>query len=354
MSFRVPLVCLLVLLVCAPAAQAAVPRGFFGVHVDGPALGPDGGLGPQAAAIRASGTRDVRTAARWSELEPQDGRLELARFDALVLSAAGQGLTVLPVVLGTPDWAASSPGVEGSPPRDRSTYARFLTRLVARYGPAGTLWAENPGVGRRPIRRWQVWNEPNLQRYWAAKRWAPGYAKLLRSAHDALKRADPRSVVVAAGLTNRSWTALRELYAAGARGSFDVAAIHPYSKTVANVVRLAELARGVMTVAGDRAKPLLLSEMSWSSGAGRAKIFYGWEVTEASQAVRVRQALTALVAKRRQFNLAGVYWYTWLTDDLRGRDSFDYSGLRRLGDDGAPVDKPALRAWRDTVARLTR
>ena len=355
MPFRVTLVCFLLLLVCAPAARAAVPRDFFGVHVDGPALGADGGLlGTEAASIRATGTSSVRVAAYWAQLEPEEGRLELARFDALVLSAARQRLGVLPVVLLTPDWAATGPGVPGAVPRDPSTYARFLTRLVARYGPAGTLWAEHPEVARLPVRRWQVWNEPNLKGYWIEKPWAPGYARLLRSAHDALKRADPGSVVVAAGLTNRSWIDLRKLYAAGARGSFDVAAIHPYTKTVFNVVKLAALARRTMRAAGDARLPLLISEMSWSSGLGRAKTIYGWEGTEASQAIRVRQALTALVPLRRRLGLGGIYWYTWLTDDLRGVNSFDYAGLRRISGGGGPIDKPALRAWRDTIARFTR
>lgn len=345
----------LVLLTCVPQAQAATPRDFFGVAVDGPALRPDGDMSAEAPRIRASGTRNVRVAAYWFALEPSERRLELATFDRTVLDAAREGLTVLPVVLGTPGWAASRPGVEGSPPSDPSTYARFLTGLVARYGPAGSLWRENPGVARRPVRRWQVWNEPNLRTYWAEPNWARGYARLLRAAHDALQRADPGSVVVAAGLTNKSWLALAELYRAGARRSFDVAAVHPYSKTVANVLRIVTLGRKAMRAAGDARKPLLISEMSWSSGKGRATVNYGWEETDRGQALRIRQLLPALAARRRAQRLAGAYWYTWITDEVGARNSFEYSGLRRTAlSDGRALDKPALRAWRETLARLTR
>lgn len=352
MSSRVLLLVLLALLVAAAPAQARVPRGFFGVIADGPALGADGGLGPQAGAIRASGTRSIRVAAYWSDLEPVAGQPALAPFDALVLSAAREGISVLPVVHRTPAWAALRPGVVGSPPRDPVTYARFLTLLVARYGPAGSLWREHPEVPRQPIRRWQVWNEPDITKFWSQVNWAPGYARLLRSAHDALKRADAGSVVVAAGLTNRSWIDLRKLYAAGARRWFDVAAIHPFSARVANVVKIATLARRSMRAAGDARKPLLLSELSWSSGAGHSSFNYGWETTEAGQAQRVRAVLTALAAKRTSLGLAGLYWYTWLSRPIGGRDSFDYGGLRRVGPDGVPVDKPALLAWRQALARL--
>ena len=354
MSSRVLVAVLLALGLAAAPASAATPRSFFGVIVDGPALGADGGLDAEAGAIARSGTRTVRAAAYWSDLEPADGQVQLASFDALVLAAARRSIGVLPVVHRTPGWAASQPGVIGSPPRDPSTYARFLTTLVARYGPAGSLWADNPGVRRIPIRRWQVWNEPDITKFWAVEDWAPGYTRLLKAGAAALRRADEGAVVVAAGLTNRSWIDLRKLYAAGARGSFDVAAVHPFSARVSNVVKLARLARLEMRKAGDARKPLLLTELSWSSGKGKSTFNYGWETTEAGQAEKIRQVLPALAAERKRLGLAGLYWYTWLSRPVGGRDSFDYGGLRRVGGEGRSVDKPALRAWRDTIARLTR
>ncbi len=244
--------------------------------------------------------------------------------------------------------------VLGSPPRDPSTYARFLTALVASQSePAGSLWTSHPEVRRTPIRRWQVWNEPDIMKFWAVADWAPSYTRLLKAAHAALRRADAHSVVVAAGLTNKSWVDLRRLYAAGARGSFDVAAIHPFSRRASNVVKLVRLARTEMRKAGDARKPLLLSEMSWSSGKGISKFNYGWETTEAGQAERIRQVLPALVKVRGELGITGSYWYTWLSRKLGGNDSFDYGGLRRIGSGGSPIDKPALRAWRETLARLT-
>lgn len=354
MPFRVLFAVVLGLGLGAAPARAAVPADFFGVIADGPALRADGGLGAEAAAIARSGTRTIRVAAYWSDLEPADGVRRLETLDALVLSAARRGIGVMPVVHRTPQWAAAQPDVVASPPKDPRTYARFLTALVARYGPSGSLWRANPGVQRRPIRRWQVWNEPDIPRFWSVENWAPGYAKLLKVAYAALHRADRNSVVVAAGLTNRSWVDLRKLYRAGARRSFDVAAIHPFSRRVGNVVKLVGLARKEMVRAGDTRKPLMLTEVSWSSGKGVSTFNYGWETTEAGQAQRVRQALPALARLRGPLRLAGVYWYTWLSRPIGSVASFDYGGLRRVDSQGKPVDKPALKAWRETLRRLTR
>ena len=52
--------------------------------------------------------------------------------------------------------------------------------------------------------------------------------------------------------------------------------------------------------------------------------------------------------------MAGVYWYTWLSPAIGGRDSFDYAGLRRLDGAGRPVSKPALAAFRLVARRLER
>ena len=146
-----------------------------------------------------------------------------------MLAAARRGLGVLPVVHGTPDWAAVHAGDPASPPRDPADYARVLTMLVTRYGPSGSLWAEHPEVARQPIRSWQIWNEPNLTRYWNVAPWAPSYVKLLKAADKALKAADRGSKTVLAGLPNESWKAMEAIYDAGARGAFDVATLHPYT-----------------------------------------------------------------------------------------------------------------------------
>jgi hypothetical protein len=342
-------------LLTAPAG-AAVPRSFFGVMADGPLLSGRVDVAAEQRLMRASGVGSVRVAVQWRELQPRAGAApDLRALDAFVAGAARARVDVLPVVLGAPAWAAVDPGDPASPPRLAATYGRFLATLVARYGPRGSLWRGAGAPPRRPIRRWQVWNEPDIARYWHAREpWPRGYVRLLRGARAALRRADPGAQVVLAGLTNRSWIDVRAVYDAGGRGQFDLAAAHPFSARVANVVRIVGLVRREMRRAGDARTPLLVTEMSWSSGAGRSTLNYGWETTEAGQAARVRSALSRLAAARTRYRLAGVYWYTWLSPAPGAADSFSYSGLRRLDGSGRPVSKPALGAFRAVARRLVR
>ena len=63
--------------------------------------------------------------------------------------------------------------------------------------------------------------------------------------------------------------------------------------------------------------------------------------------------LRALARRRTKLRIGGVWWYTWLSPRIGARESFSYSGLRRVHGDGV-VSKPALRAYRTTVRKLRR
>jgi hypothetical protein len=342
-------------LLAAPAG-AAVPRSFFGVMADGPLLSGRVDVAAEQRLMGASGVGSVRLAVQWRELQPRAGAApDLRALDAFVAGAARARVDVLPVMLGTPPWAAVDPGDPASPPRRAATYGRFLATLVARYGPSGSLWRGAGAPPRRPIRRWQVWNEPDIARYWHAREpWPRGYVRLLRGARAALRRADPGAQVVLAGLTNRSWIDLRAVYAAGGRGLFDLAAAHPFSARVSNVARIVGLVRREMRRAGDARTPLLVTEMSWSSGAGRSALNYGWRRPRPG---RRRGSARRCRGWRRRARGTGSRASTG-TRGCRPRrgsaDSFNYSGLRRLDAAGRPVSKPALGAFRAVARRLAR
>jgi hypothetical protein len=347
------LVALLALAAPAPAGAASVPRGFFGVMADGPLLAPGAGLAGEARLMRRAGVGSARVAFYWREMQPQPGGpVDFAGTDRIVGALSAAGVGVLPVLVRAPAWAAGGDEREGAVP-DAAGYGAFAAEVVRRYGPRGTFWA---GRTARPLRRWQIWNEPDIPRYLAppaGTTWPAAYVPLLRAARTAIRGVDPGARIVAAGLTNRSWEELGRLYRAGARRLFDEAAIHPFSRRVANVVKIVRLARAEMRRRGDARKPLLLTEVSWSSGQGRSTLNYGWETTERGQAGRLRDAFAAFARERTRLRIGGVWWYTWLSPPVGDDESFSYGGLRRLHG-GRIVAKPALDAFRSSVRRLER
>jgi hypothetical protein len=366
---RSSLLCsLLLLLIAATPAAAAerrVPQGWLGVMADGPLHAADGAEWDRMV---SSGVESVRTSVFWDQLQPYGSAADVppadaARFrdaggvptdftalDAVVGSAAQRGLAVLPVVQSTPAWAARKPGDHTSRPRDPHTYGRFLAALAGRYGPRGSFWAERPELPRVPIRAWQVWNEPNLTRYWSKQPFARSYVRLLRAAYRAVHRADRGATVVLAGLPNVSWRALRAIYRAGGRGHFDAVALHPYTRKPSDVLRLVRFARRVMRAHHDGRLPIWVTELSWPAAKGKVPRPAGFEVSERGQAAKLGRALRLLAAARKRQRIERVFWYTWLSSES-GPSAFDWSGLRRLRD-GAAVAAPALATFRRWARRL--
>ncbi len=109
---------------------------------------------------------------------------------------------------GVGEWSAPA-----QPPTANATvkqeWQNFLRDAVARYGPNGTYWANEyteqfPGATPLPVTSWQVWNEPNLKKYFSpgatVQASAQKYATLLQLSHDAIKAVDPSAMIVLAGM----------------------------------------------------------------------------------------------------------------------------------------------------------
>jgi hypothetical protein len=346
-----------------------VPPGFVGV-TGSPALFEGGlNLEREAATMARAGVESLRAPFYWSRMQayPPSVAAAVAKSggplrvvhgvptywgpsDRIVEAAARHGISILPVVLGAPGWAARHPGKGNSPPAATAPFAGFVRDLVERYGPKGSFWADHPALPRRPIRDWQIWNEPDHLLYWSDQPFARDYVRLLRAAHAAVHAADPGARVVLAGFANRSWELLQQVYAAGGRGAFDVAAIHPYTLEVGNVMRLIRLARAVMQRNHD-SSPLMLTEITWSSAVGHTRLRFGYETTEAGQATRLAALIPQIARVRRQLGIDRFYWETWVSRD-RAPNPVDYGGLRQLLPSGALRDKPALAAYRRSAREL--
>jgi hypothetical protein len=337
----------------ASAAKRQVPRGWLGVVVDGPFNDPSfAGAGAEWDRMSGSGAEAVRTAIYWSAVQPTSAaEANFAASDAIVLDAARRRLGVLPVLQGTPGWAALHPGDPASPPRDPADFARVLGLLVARYGPNGSLWREHPEVVKTPIRQWQIWNEPNLTRYWNVAPWAPTYVKLLKAAHAALKAADPGARTILAGLPNESWEAIDQIYDAGGRGAFDVVALHPYTGIPAHVTRIVKIVRRKMQERRDGKLPIWVTELSWPAAEGKTVQHNDFETTDRGQSGRLKAVLPMLADERRTLRIGRVYWYTWLSQEGISDSAFDFSGLRRLRA-GQLVSSPALTIFTRLARRL--
>ncbi len=356
MIARLTAVCLtsLIALAVATPAQAAPPRGFFGVVSEDVFAGEFQYQRPMLHQQRSAGVTLLRQNFDWKQIERTPGVFDFSMTDRFVLAAAKEGIEVMPLLFGEPAWASSRPPGNTDratfPPRRVADFGRYVAAVAMRYGANGSLWLEHPGVKPRPARAFQVWNEPNLPVYWGGRPNPKRYTALLRATHSALHQVQPKAQLVTAGLPKSKKgmslrTFVKRMYAAGARKSVDVLGVNPYAPSLKGIEKQLREARNALPKSARRT-PLWITEIGWASGGPPTK---GRKVGINGQASLVTRVFRNLAKKRKAWRLRGIVYYAWRDAPIYpgGKDFWGlHTGLYHL--DGRP--KPAALALR----RVTR
>jgi len=259
---------------------------------------------------RDGGFHWVKQRFEWRNIEGKGkGEFEWNEPDRIVDAILRAGLRIIARVDNQPKWASSSIQWPGSgPPDNPKDWSDFLTALATRY--------------RGRITAYEIWNEPNLDREWGGKKPDPqAYAAMLKSSYQAIKSADPQALVVSAGMSPTTDTSehaipdmeyIRQMYADGARGSFDVLGVHAagyqadpcadpgmvaQSPQLTNfdpsppdlrrvyAFRHVEDVRALMVEQGDSDKQMGVLEMGWTTDA-RPGSAYAWFAVDRDQQAR--------------------------------------------------------------------
>jgi hypothetical protein len=346
---------LLALLVAAPAAASHPAHGkrpMLGVVTQTNTIS-----GRDTRRLERAGVDTVRFIVPWGRLDPGGGSYDWALMDRRVTAASHAGATPTAMLYGAPSRFGAGTPPPTSSAEELDAWFSFLAALVFRYGPGGTFIAANPGT--RPVRRWQIWNEPNLTAFWGERSPEPDeYVSLLDASAARIRVLDPGATIVSAGLSPAArgvdpLVFLRGMYESwsrrGGEPSFDELALHPYAETVAASRRAIE-----NTIALNRhelgySPPIAIAEIAWGS-AGLPGIPLSGEPE--SQAYKLSRAFDLFKRKAEAWNLTSVYWYALrdLPADVDGCGFCNFTGL--LDANGKP--KPAWAAFREQLGKPKR
>ncbi len=344
---------LLVAPAAADAAKRKVPPKFYGTMWDKEIADASPEVyDQQFARMAVNGVEAVRVIFSWNLAQGQQGQTTFKYTDPMVEFSARHGIEPLPVVTYAPRWARVEPDELGSAPSDYQAYADYLKILIARYGPDGSFWKEKPDVPFRPIRYWQIWNEPGIQYQWSPQTdWPRKYGELLKLAYGTVKQADPGAKVVLAGLANASWEEIDALYdQGGIKGYFDIAAVHYYARITSQFLEVSKRFRATIDRHGDRRIPIWWTETGASASKGKVKSPGNehFQTTDEGMAHGVTKAYRLLIRYRNKLKIQRVYWYTWASSYRQSGGAFDFSGINVF--DGQKVSsKPSLVSYRKSA-----
>ncbi len=161
--------------------------------------------------MREIGVRYLRSGATgWGQVQPEEGRFDFKNLDEQMDYLAKQGILFGGILLGNPKWnTLDKPG--SLPVNNLPAWSKYVSELVKHAG------------GR--AKYWEVWNEP--PNFTAKDQTPADYARIVMSAYDAAKAADPTCKV---GLAAKSAHVqyLEATILAGAKDHFDYVTLHPY------------------------------------------------------------------------------------------------------------------------------
>ncbi|KUI43262.1 beta-galactosidase [Mycobacterium sp. IS-1590] len=236
----------------------------------------------------------VRVDIGWAWIETERGQFDWAYTDKVVSEATAHGMNVLAVLATTPAWARSSvPGHSGisaySRPVRLSSLADFARIAAERYAPRG-------------VHSWEIWNEPNMRKFWPPRPDAGEYGALFRAIAEVIRSVDPAATLLIGGLSPRYDLSptetspvdyLEQLYRNGSAQLADAVAAHPYSFPAMPMESPQRMIGGfkdlpalydVMAKHGDGRKKIWITEFGAPTGTGQ------YAVSENDQAASIVQA----------------------------------------------------------------
>lgn len=257
--------------------------------------------------LKAAGVRSVRLDISWAMLQPTNGTSYepggVQFVDNVMKMILDRGMKPLVLLRLTPGWANQGRG-EAALPDNPSDFARLAEWSARRW--AGKALA------------WEILNEQNSPDFMTGAD-PVSYVRLLKAAYPAIKRGSPGTPVVFGGMQYVDTDWIRRAYDAGAKGSFDAMAVHPYlgpsdlpPATAADgtMWRLTHVktVRDLMVARGDGDKKIWFTEFGWSTHANDPNTPpWGRGVTEAKQAQYLTETV-ALVRKSYPY-VTQMYWY---------------------------------------------
>jgi GH35 family endo-1,4-beta-xylanase len=287
--------------------------------------------------VAATGARWVRVDMPWAWVEPDGPTLNHGHghwggLDSIVNAADRHGLKLIGIVGFTPEWASDSGELWTYP--DADAFEDFFAAALRRYPQ---------------IPAWELWNEPNFERFSKPEPDAARFVDFLRSARRARDGVGSKAKLISGGVAPGGdidiipW--VNQVAMRGGLSLIDGLGVHPYSSLAPDdprswMMQLEALHKRLGQL-GRADLPLWLTE--YGAPSVRVPSGYAPALTEQQQAERLRVAFA--LAGRFDW-IENLTWYEYRDSNTGSHDPEANFGL--VHSDLSP--KPAYTALREVVA----
>lgn len=130
--------------------------------------------------VKEAGIKWIRIDLYWSLIEKEKGQYDYNEIDRIVEYCKSNQLSILGVLSSSPGWSNNNKGAN-YPPEDPEDWRNFVSVSVSRY--------------RDNIRYWNIWNEPNVEKFFS-----PGkdifVDEIFLPAARSIRQNSPQSLIV--------------------------------------------------------------------------------------------------------------------------------------------------------------
>ena len=281
-------------------------------------------------------------------------------YNKVFTLAAERNISILPLIYGKAESAYPSADehrfpteAEYGPPS--SPWETWIYEVVQRYGINGDFWKENPTLPYKPVKVWEVWNEPNLKannpwfwnkekKLWEEKVQPEKYAGFLKQTNLLLQKAQNErgagAEVLLGGLYSPGGMSVPEFLekvhnVPESGNSFSGLSLHPYSFSDGPpvVTIYVNSARSNLTYFFGAGKSLWVTELGWNLSPWEDKNHPGVSVNQ--QAEFLSSSFNWLRNESANLNLQYVAWFDYR--DISGSSWDFHAGLLEEGGGRRPA-----------------
>lgn len=267
-----------------------------------------------AGAIEPAGLAANRWLVQWAKVESRKGKYDWRETDGQYQAMQAHAAEPVMLLWTAPAWAldraasCNDPAGCVFPPLAKydADWKRFVRAAIARY----------PNV-----RAIEVWNEPNLGRFWSPAPDPRRYGAILKGVYEAARAERSSKPVLVGGLAPAGNTAttvgaaefLKQLYASACACYFQGIATHPYTTQVPlvdNVAKRLDKIRAVRDAAADSAKRLWITEFGLSSN-GTSDVTLenqGSELAQVYRSIEGHDVAAFVIHRFHDVGFDGPYW----------------------------------------------